>query len=348
MPDSLVRPDVPDRITVIGAGAWGTALAILLCRNINMVLLWGRNSKTLANMTKDRSNSRYLPDITFPQNLEIRADFQQIITADLCFVIVVPSHSFRQTLETLKHHIIQQGFCLDDATVIWGTKGFDTTSGKLLSEVTDEVLGHSARHGVISGPSFATETANSLPTALTLASTSDTHAESMASWFRTPTTRVYFSDDPVGVQLGGAIKNVMAIAAGISDGLGYGANARAALITRGLSELARLGVALGGKAETFMGLTGVGDLILSCTDDQSRNRRFGLGLGVGKAQDKVAAEIGQEIEGINTVRELFAISKNLDVDMPITEQVYKIIYQNHDPATAVQLLLQRNPKAESA
>ena len=169
----------------------------------------------------------------------------------------------------------------------------------------------------------------------------------MASWFRTPTTRVYFSDDLVGVQLGGAIKNVMAIAAGISDGLGYGANARAALITRGLSELTRLGLALGGKAETFMGLTGVGDLILTCTDDQSRNRRFGLRLGTGKSKAEAIAEIGQEIEGINTVRELFEISKNLDVDMPITEQVYKIIHQNNDPETAVQLLLQRNPKAES-
>ncbi len=338
---------LPERVTVIGAGSWGTALAILLCNNIDRVLLWGRNTEAMENMAKQRSNTRYLPDIAFPQNLEIQSDFQHIVTGDLCFVVVVPSHGFRQTLENLKNHIINQGFRLDDATVIWGTKGFDTATGCLLSVVADEVLGHAVGCGVISGPSFATETANSLPTALTLASTSNANAENMASWFRTPTTKMYFSDDMVGVQLGGAIKNVMAIAAGISDGLGYGANARAALITRGLSELTRLGLALGGKAETFMGLTGVGDLILTCTDDQSRNRRFGLSLGAGKLKAEAIAGIGQEIEGINTVRELFEISKNLDVDMPITEQVYKIIHQNNDPATAVQLLLQRNPKAES-
>ena len=338
----------PNLVTVIGAGAWGTALAILLCRNIERVLLWGRDAEAMSNMAKERANIRYLPTVTFPINIEIQPDFQRIITADLCFVVVVPSHAFRQTLDNLKHHIIRLGFRLDDVTVIWGTKGFDTVTGDLLSTVADEVLGHSVRHGIISGPSFARETAISLPTALTLASASEAHAENMASWFRTSTTRVYFSDDLIGVQLGGAIKNVMAIAAGISDGLGYGANARAALITRGLSELTRLGLALGGKAETFMGLTGVGDLILTCTDDQSRNRRFGLGLGSGKAKAEIIAEIGQEIEGINTVRELFSLSENIGVNMPITEQVYNIVHQNHAPATAVQLLLQRNPKAEFA
>ena len=337
---------LPERVAVIGAGAWGTALAILLCQNIDRVLLWGRDTNAMANMAQDRLNARYLPSVTFPQNIDIQADFQQIITPDLCFVIVTPSHSFRQILENLKHHIVKTGLPLNDTTLIWGSKGFDTT-GSLLSEVVNDVFGHSLRRGVISGPSFATETAHFLPTALTMASASHAPAENMANWFRTATTRVYFSDDLVGVQLGGAIKNVMAIAAGISDGLGYGANARAALVTRGLSELTRLGLALGGKAETFMGLTGVGDLILTCTDNQSRNRRFGLGLGSGKSQTEIIAEIGQEIEGINTARELFNISKNHNIDMPITEQVYKIIHQNHDPATAVQLLLQRNPKAES-
>ncbi len=337
----------PERVTVIGAGSWGTALAILLCHNIERVLLWGRNTEAMEKMAKARANARYLPGIAFPRNLEIQPDFQRIGNDGLCFVVAVPSHGFRPTLENLKHHILNHGFQLADATVIWGTKGFDPASGGLLSEAADEVLGHSVRCGVISGPSFAKETANSLPTALTLACRSNANAENMASWFRTPTTRVYFSDDLVGVQLGGAIKNVMAIAAGISDGLGYGANARAALITRGLSELTRLGLALGGKAETFMGLTGVGDLILTCTDDQSRNRRFGLALGAGTSKAEAIAEIGQEIEGINTVRKLFEISKNIDVDLPITEQVYRIIHQDHDPATAVQLLLQRNPRAES-
>lgn len=342
---------LPERVTVIGAGSWGTALAILLCHNIEHVLLWGRNARAMGTMAKEHCNTRYLPDIIFPRNLEIQADFQRVVTDELCFVVAVPSHAFRETLEKLKSNIISQGFQPTEATVIWGTKGFDPTTGSLLSEVADEVLGHSAgcrvSCGVISGPSFAKETVNALPTALTLASASTEHAENMASWFRTATTKVYFSDDLVGVQLGGAIKNVMAIAAGISDGLGYGANARAALITRGLSELTRLGLALGGKAKTFMGLTGVGDLILTCTDNQSRNRRFGLRLGAGKSKAEAIAEIGQEIEGINTARELFAISKNLGVDMPITEQVYKIIHHDNDPATAVQSLLQRNPKAET-
>ena len=302
----------------------------------------------MKEMSTERCNNQYLPGIPFPENLEIQPDFESLANDNLCFVVVVPSHSFRQVLENLKDSLIRQGYPSEMATIIWGTKGFDSADGSLLSEVADEVFGPAIRSGVISGPSFARETASSLPTALTLASAASSNAESMANWFRNQTTRVYFSDDVVGVQLGGAIKNVMAIAAGISDGLGYGANARAALITRGLSELTRLGLALGGKAETFMGLTGVGDLILTCTDNQSRNRRFGMGLGAGKSREQVSEEIGQEIEGINTVRELFGISNKLNVDMPITEQVYKIIHHGTDPATAVQLLLRRNPKAESA
>jgi glycerol-3-phosphate dehydrogenase (NAD(P)+) len=337
----------PDCVSVIGSGSWGTALAILLCRNIDRVLLWGRDAGAMEEMSTERCNNRYLPGIAFPENLEIQPDFNSLVNDNLSFVMVVPSHSFRPVLKDLKESIIRQGYSSDKATIIWGTKGFDTEQGSLLSDVVGEIFGSAVRSGVISGPSFARETASSLPTALTLASEFSTNAEAMANWFRNQTTRVYFSDDVVGVQLGGAIKNVMAIAAGISDGLGYGANARAALITRGLSELTRLGLAMGGKAETFMGLTGVGDLILTCTDDQSRNRRFGMGIGAGKSLEQVCEEIGQEIEGINTVRELIGISKKLHVDMPITEQVYRIIHHDTDPATAVQLLLRRDPKAES-
>lgn len=336
-----------DRISVIGAGSWGTALAILLCNNIRHVRLWGRDSMALATMAKDRTNPVYLPDVSFPDNLEVQDNFVDLISDELCFVIVVPSHGFRSILESLKESILDSGREIRGITLVWGTKGFDTVNGTLLSEVAREVFGNNVHLGVISGPSFAMETAKSLPTALTLASDSSADAKSLASWFRTPTTRVYFSDDPIGVQLGGAIKNVMAIAAGISDGLGHGANARAALITRGLSELTRLGLALGGKAETFVGLTGAGDLILTCTDDQSRNRRFGLGLGKGKSRDKIARAIGQEIEGINTVRELYSISQKHRIEMPITEQVYKIIYDGLEPATAVKQLLQRDPRAES-
>ena len=202
-------------------------------------------------------------------------------------------------------------------------------------------------HAVISGPSFAAEMARGLPTALTLASARPRSAARLADWFRTATTRVYFSADPVGVQLGGAVKNVMAIAAGISDGLGFGANARAALITRGLAELTRLGVARGGDPDTFIGLAGVGDLTLTCTDDQSRNRRFGIGIGAGKSQAQLRAEINQEIEGIQTAHELYLMSRELGVEMPITEQVYRVLHHNHDPKSAVKSLLARDPRSES-
>lgn len=338
---------LPDHVTVIGAGSWGTSLAILLCKNINRITLWGHNPEELYPVIKNRCNDRYLPGIPLPENLEVEPDFSNAINDNLCFVVVVPSHAFREALSNLKTRIEILGKNPASTTLVWGTKGFDTHSGDLLSHVATRIFSDTEKLGVISGPSFAMETARLLPTALTLASDSAVHAESMAMWFRTPSTRIYFSDDPVGVQLGGAIKNVMAIAAGISDGLDYGANARAALITRGLSELSRLGVALGGKPETFMGLTGVGDLILTCTDNQSRNRRFGLGLGAGRSQEAISREIGQEIEGINTVRELFNISRKHQVDMPITEQVYNIIYHNENPGTAVEQLLQRNPRAES-
>ena len=334
-------------VSVLGAGSWGTALSLLLSSNIERVVLWGRNADELSRARKNRCNERYLPGVRLPDNLEIEVEFARAIHETHCFVIATPSHGFRSTLEALKSQIRSQSRSLEQATVIWGTKGFDCTTGELLSKVANDVLGQEARTGVISGPSFARETAMNLPTALTVASDRSADAEMMANWFRTPTTRVYYSDDLIGVQLGGAIKNVMAIAAGISDGLGYGANARAALITRGLSELTRLGLALGGKPETFAGLTGVGDLILTCTDDQSRNRRFGLGLGQGRARQQVIDDIAQEIEGILTTRELYSAGRKHGIDMPITEQTYKIIFENTDPASAVKSLLSRGPKAET-
>jgi len=340
-------PVQTDRLTVLGAGSWGTALAMTTAQNIPSVTLWGRDPAAMDRMHRDRCNKRYLPDLRFSDNLKVTADLAEAINPALCFLIVVPSHAFRKTLELLKEEIVRAGHRPENSTLVWGTKGFEPDTGNLLAEVALDVFGETRRQGVISGPSFASETAGSLPTALTLAGRDRSGAEFLSQWFRTPTTRVYHSSDMVGVQLGGAIKNVMAIAAGISDGLGYGANARAALITRGLSELTRLGIALGGQAETFMGLTGVGDLILTCTDDQSRNRRFGLGIGMGKSIGQIVDEIGQEIEGINTTRELYAISRKLGVDMPITEQVHKVLNQNLRPDDAVKRLLQRHPKAES-
>ncbi|MGB5705522.1 MAG: NAD(P)H-dependent glycerol-3-phosphate dehydrogenase [Arenicellales bacterium] len=331
-------------ISVIGAGSWGTALAILLTRNLDSVKLWGRNS--FKELSLNRCNRRYLPDIPFPRNLEISKEFDELIDPSLNILVVVPSHAFRETVENLRDSITDQGLDPEKTTIIWGTKGFDPGSGALLSDVVSEIFPTNRAYGAISGPSFATETAAGLPTGLTLACRTRQNAERLAHWFRTPTTRVYFSNDLVGVQIGGAVKNVMAIATGISDGLGYGANARAALITRGLAEMTRLGRAMGGQTETFNGLTGVGDLILTCTDNQSRNRRFGLGIGAGRPADEVVEEIGQEIEGIQTTKEVFNKAKEMDIEMPITEQVYQVLYHDLSPDVAVRHLLRREPRAE--
>jgi len=235
----------------------------------------------------------------------------------------------------------------DQLLIAWGTKGFDPGSGMLLSDVVYDVFGSTATRAVISGPSFAGEVARGLPTALTVAADDGFAAERIVEWLRNDRVRAYTNEDLAGVQLGGAIKNVMALAAGISDGLGFGANARAALITRGLAELMRLGVALGGQMHTFTGLAGVGDLVLTCTDNQSRNRRVGIGLGAGKSLQTILKEIGQEAEGVKTVKELYLKAADLGVDMPITEQVYKVIYENLTPQRAVDELFRREPKPEN-
>jgi len=337
---------LPDRITVLGAGSWGTALAVVLCHNIKKVTLWGRSSSHTSAINQARENQRYLPGINLPANLSATADIESAVADHKDFLVAVPSRGFRETITDLGNLTQASSGDSPELTIVSATKGFDPASNGLLSDTVRHLLGESVVFGVISGPSFARETAAAMPTALTVACNELDQARRIAEWFKTPSTRVYFSDDPVGVQLGGAIKNVMAIAAGISDGLGYGANARSALITRGLSEMGRLGKALGGRPETFMGLTGVGDLILTCTDNQSRNRRYGMGIGAGTPQEEILREIGQEVEGMNTVRELYNLSLSQDIDMPITEQVYKIIYQGKAPATAVQELLSRAATSE--
>ena len=333
-------------IGVLGAGSWGSALATLLCHNFDEVLLWGRNRQHITSIIESGQNHRYLPDVSLPGNLKGITDLEQLVAECDKYLLVVPSHGFSEAIAAIKSCTDRQSLDISQFKVFWGTKGFDPESNGLLSEVIERQLPELSCYGVISGPSFAGETVRSMPTALTLACNNPSQSDDVASWFRTPSARIYTSDDLVGVQLGGAIKNVMAIATGISDGLGFGANARAALITRGLAELTRLGTALGGRVDTFMGLAGVGDLILTCTDNQSRNRRFGIGLGQGKSTEEIKKEIGQEIEGINTTRELYQKSLSLEVEMPITEQVYQILYQQLSPLQAVKNLLGRNPKSE--
>ena len=333
------------RISVIGAGSWGTALAVLLSHNMKAVDLWSRSATE--QLRRDRSNERHLPGITFSEKLKVHTELEDLVNEQLNFLVVVPSHAFRETIRKLKSAVESKGLKPSDSTLLWGTKGFDPQNGALLSEVVTEEFGDTRTHGTVSGPSFARETAAGMPTALTLACSTASRAKELSHWFRTPSTRVYFSDDLIGVQLGGAIKNVMAIATGISDGLGFGANARAALITRGLAEMIRLGVTMGGQLETFNGLSGVGDLILTCTDNQSRNRRFGLGIGAGKPRQQIIDEIGQEIEGIQTTRELFHKGQSMGIEMPITEQVYRVLYEGLAPGVAVKSLLGRQPKAEN-
>lgn len=333
-----------DRLNIIGSGSWGTALAVLTSANFSETYLWGRDGS--AALRADGQNRRYLPGIPLPANLNATEDFSELIEPGLRFLVVVPSHAFREISEKLHGAILEAGLDPADATVIWGTKGFDPDTGDLPGDVLNGIFPAKTARGVLSGPSFARETAAGSPTALTLACYQAGQAKALARWFRTPTMRIYFSDDPVGVQLGAAIKNVMAIATGISDGLGYGPNARAALITRGLAEMIRLGTALGGRMETFNGLTGVGDLVLTCTDDQSRNRRFGIGVGAGRNPAAVAREIDQEIEGIQTAHELHRKATGLGVEMPITEHVYRVLYEDLAPDDAVRSLLGRDPRPE--
>jgi glycerol-3-phosphate dehydrogenase (NAD(P)+) len=327
-------------LAVLGAGSWGTALAVLAARNGYPVALWGPDAARLARLEHERANAVHLPGIRFPDNLHTRDDLAALVRDARQMLIAVPSHAFRVTLQAISPQVQA------DTIIAWATKGLEPGSGKLLSEVFREELDERAGFGVISGPSFAREVAAGLPTALTVAAAREPVAARIADWLRNERVRVYTSDDVAGVQLGGAIKNVIAIAAGIGDGLGYGANARAALITRGLAELTRLGVALGGRPETFMGLTGAGDLILTCTDNASRNRRLGLGLGQGKKLAALLAEIGQEVEGVATARELYQLARKLNVEMPITEQVYRVLYEQLTPPRAVEALLNREPRAE--
>jgi glycerol-3-phosphate dehydrogenase (NAD(P)+) len=329
-------------VAVLGAGSWGTALACLLARNGHPVTFWGHDAARLAVLERNRENARYLPGVRFPDNLHAQADLGAVARSHARLLVVVPSHAFRATLAQLAPNVQR------DAILAWATKGLEPGSGKLLSEVVREVLNERVAPGVISGPTFAREVAMGLPTAFTVASPRREVAEQIAGWFRNERVRVYTSDDMAGVQLGGSIKNVIAIAAGVSDGLGFGANARAALVTRGLAELTRLGVALGGRKETFIGLAGAGDLILTCTDNTSRNRRLGVALGQGKRLNDALAEIGQEVEGVATARELYQLARRQHIEMPITEQVYRVLHEGVAPAQAVEALLKREPRAENS
>lgn len=324
-----------EKITVIGAGSWGTALAIRLAANDNDTCLWGHEPEVMRRLAAERQNRAFLPDIAFPERLSVEPDLATALDAARDLLVVVPSHAFREVLTRMLP-------LLDGPRrIAWATKGLEYGSGKFMSDVLEEVAGDVYPSAVLSGPTFALEVARGLPTALTVASGNPAFASDMAARLHGEVMRVYTSDDMLGVQLGGTVKNVLAIASGITDGLELGANSRAALITRGLAEIIRLGDAMGARRETLMGLSGIGDLILTCTDDLSRNRRLGLALGRGKSLDVAVREIGQVVEGFNTAREVVQLARQWRVEMPISEQVFRVLHEGLTPPAAVHNLLTR-------
>lgn len=329
-----------EKVAVLGAGSWGTALAVLLARNGLSVRLWGHRPKHIATLIANRTNARYLPNVLFPDALQPVFHLEEALSECSLLLLAVPSHSFEYVLANIAP------FLTALPRIVFATKGLDLKTGRMLHEVIQTVVGPAALTAVLSGPSFAGEVVAGLPTAVTIASYNHPFAVFLARLFGNERFRVYTSRDVIGVQLGGAVKNVLAIAAGVSDGLGFGANCRAALITRGLAEMMRLGAVLGAQPETLMGLSGIGDVILTCTDDQSRNRRLGLGLGQGYSLESVISSIGQEIEGILTAKVVFMLAQKNHVDMPIVEQTYRLLYEGLSPARAVHNLLAREQKPE--
>jgi glycerol-3-phosphate dehydrogenase (NAD(P)+) len=327
-------------VAVLGAGSWGTALAIQFARTGRPTRLWGRDQNALAKMAVDRRNQRYL-EAPFPASLHIEADLAAALGAVGDILIAVPSHALRDMLHRIVPHLSA------DTGVAWATKGFELQTGLLPHQVARQVLGANRPVAVLSGPTFAREVGLGLPTAMTVASPDAGFARALAHSVSSAHFRAYTSTDIIGVEMGGAIKNVLAVGAGLSDGLGFGANTRVALITRGLVELMRLGVAAGAQRETFMGLAGLGDLVLTCTDDQSRNRRFGLLLAAGRAPQEALAEIGQVVEGYAAAKAAHAVAARHNVEMPLCEGVYRVLYENVPANEAVRELMSRPIKSET-
>ena len=323
-------------IAVLGAGAWGSALAILLARNGSPVRLWDHDPKPLEKMQAERC----FLDVALPDNLLIETQLEKAVhdVRDIC--LVIPSYAFEKVLTCLKSLVP------NDVRFVWGTKGLNPDNGEFFHHTIAHVFSDHTPVAALSGPSFAKEVVMGLPTAVSLAGNNADFLNDLVRRFHGKNFRVYINSDLIGVQLCGVVKNVMAIAVGISDGMGFGANTRCALITRGLAELSRLVVALGGKRETMMSLAGVGDLVLTSTDNQSRNRRFGLAIGQGKTAENALKEIGQSVEGYYNAKQLFQLGQKNKVSMPISEQVYKILYEHREPKTVLSELLDRQSASE--
>jgi glycerol-3-phosphate dehydrogenase (NAD(P)+) len=324
-------------VAVLGAGSWGTAVAIDLARAGNPTALWARSAAHVQDMLKEKRNTHYLPEILFPEQLTPTHNLDECVTNADHVIIAVPSNAFTSLLYNMSRP--PQGLA-------WLTKGIDPNDNQLFSELVTQHWGISYPTAVISGPSFAKEVALGLPTALVVASRHRPFQQAICELVHTQSTRVYSSDDIEGVHLCGTVKNILAIACGVSDGIGYGANAKAALITRGLAEMQRLLTVYHAKPETCLGLAGVGDLVLTCTDNQSRNRRFGLLLGQGIASTTAEDSIGQIVEGKHNAAQICALSQKYQIDMPICQEVYEVLTGQHTPQEAVASLMSRPPREE--
>ena len=327
-------------VAVLGAGSWGTALAIQFARGGRPTRLWGRDREQLLAMARTGQNERYLPAGKFPRSLTVEPDLAAALAGARDVLVVVPSHALRAVLREAAPHLTP------GMRLAWATKGFEVDTGRLPHQIANEELGAERAVAVLSGPTFAREVGAGLPTAMTIASLDGEFAKALAENLSSANFRAYTSTDIVGVEIGGAVKNVLAVGAGLADGLGFGANTRVALITRGLVEMMRLGVALGAARDTFMGLAGLGDLVLTCTDDQSRNRRFGLLLAEGKTPEAALVEIGQVVEGYTAARAIHAVAARANVEMPLCEGVYRVLYEHVPAKDAVRDLMTRPIKSE--
>lgn len=328
-------------IAVLGAGSWGTALAIQFARSGRRTRLWGRDPEQMRAMARDRVNARYLPGAPFPDSLEISVDLDSALQGARDLLIVVPSHGFRGMLQQVAPRLTPE------MRVAWATKGFEIATGKLPHQVAREIFGPDRAIAVLSGPTFAREVGAGLPSAMTIASPNEEFANALAQEVSSENFRAYTSTDMIGVEVGGAVKNVLAVGAGACDGMGFGANTRVALITRGLAEMMRLGVVLGAQRETFMGLAGLGDLVLSCTDDQSRNRRFGLLLAAGHTVEDAMKQIGQVVEGYAAAKAVHSVAQREAVEMPICHGIYSVLYENKPAKDVARHLMSRPIKPET-
>lgn len=326
-------------VAVLGAGSWGTALAAVLARNGVPTTLWGRDQDAVARMATTRRNARYLPELELPSTLALSADLAATVRTANVVLIVTPSHAFAGLLDDIAPHFPQ------GAGLAWATKGFDPPSGRFLHEIAAQRL-PDAPTAIVTGPSFAREVAQGLPTAVTVHSATADFAQAVANLLHAPHFRAYTGADMIGAELGGAMKNVLAVATGVADGMNLGLNARAGLITRGLNEMLRLGAALGARAETLMGLAGLGDLVLTCTGDLSRNRRLGLALGRGIGLKQAVAEIGQVVESVETADTIVRLAQAHQLDLPIASGVQRVLREEITPAEGLRELLAREQKPE--